>query len=200
MYLIACISVCAGSLRGCRERFRRTPSTCVCQAAAASSTNDDAIAVSSADFRNVSLSAWSKKVSRSPVTDTLCLLCPPPDVGPGGASSNTAIRPSVCLYVPWRSCPRHAGCLQLSHRRRLPKMCGLRTRPRTDVDPPRVELPSAGGGILCRRLRGDNLLIKARSHSCDSTELNCIGNESAPTIQYWHSAGSLGWPYPMLKY
>jgi len=23
-------------------------------------------------------------------------------------------------------------------------MCGLRTRPRTDVDPPRVELPSAG--------------------------------------------------------
>jgi len=25
-------------------------------------------------------------------------------------------------------------------------MRGLRTRPRTDVDPPRVELPSAGGG------------------------------------------------------
>ena len=24
-------------------------------------------------------------------------------------------------------------------------MCGLRTRPRTDVDPPRVELTSAGG-------------------------------------------------------
>ena len=24
-------------------------------------------------------------------------------------------------------------------------MCGVRTRPRTDVDPPRVELPSAGG-------------------------------------------------------
>ena len=24
-------------------------------------------------------------------------------------------------------------------------MCGLLTRPRTDVDPPRVELPSAGG-------------------------------------------------------
>ena len=24
-------------------------------------------------------------------------------------------------------------------------MCGLRTRPRTDVDPPRVELPSAAG-------------------------------------------------------
>ena len=95
MYLIACISVCAGSLRGCRERFRRTPSTCVCQAAAASSTNDDAIAVSSADFRNVSLSAWSKKVSRSPVTDTLCLLCPPPRRRAG--RGHQAIPRSVCL-------------------------------------------------------------------------------------------------------
>jgi len=27
-------------------------------------------------------------------------------------------------------------------------MCGLRTRPRTDVDPPRVELPSSGGGHI----------------------------------------------------
>ena len=45
-----------------------------------------------------------------------------------------SVRPSV----PRRSCLgcRHAGCLQLSHRR-PPEMCGLRTRPRTDVDPPR---------------------------------------------------------------
>ena len=45
---------------------------------------------------------------------------------------------SVCLSVTWRSCLgyRHAGCLQLSHRR-PPEMGGLRTRPRTDVDPPR---------------------------------------------------------------
>jgi len=45
---------------------------------------------------------------------------------------------SVRLFVPWRSCLgyRHAGCLQLSHRR-PPEICGLRTRPRTDVDPPR---------------------------------------------------------------
>ena len=35
-------------------------------------------------------------------------------------------------------------------------MCGLRTRPRTDVDPPRVELPSAGS-ISYRRHWGDNL-------------------------------------------
>jgi len=49
------------------------------------------------------------------------------------------------LSVPWRSCHRcaaalryrHAGCLQLS-------VGGLRTHLRTDVDPPRVELPSAG--------------------------------------------------------
>ena len=35
---------------------------------------------------------------------------------------------SVRLSVPWRSCQwcRHAGCLQLSHRR-PPEMCGLRT-------------------------------------------------------------------------
>ena len=50
---------------------------------------------------------------------------------------------SVRLSVPWRSClgNRHAGCLQLSHRR-PPEMCGLRTRPPTDVDPPRFLPPS----------------------------------------------------------
>jgi len=32
-------------------------------------------------------------------------------------------------------------------------MCGLRTRPRTDVDPPRVKLLSAEGGISSRRRR-----------------------------------------------
>jgi len=44
---------------------------------------------------------------------------------------------SVRLPVPWRSCLgyRHAGCLQLSHRRPS-EMYGLRTRPRMDLDPP----------------------------------------------------------------
>jgi len=37
--------------------------------------------------------------------------------------------------------------LSLSHRL-PPEMRGLRTRPRTDVYPPRVELPSAAGGIM----------------------------------------------------
>jgi len=45
---------------------------------------------------------------------------------------------SVRLSVRWRSCLGYslAGCLQLSHCR-PPEMCGLLTRPRTDVDPPR---------------------------------------------------------------
>ena len=49
-----------------------------------------------------------------------------------------AIQRSVSLSVPWHSCLGygHAGCPQLSHRR-PPEMCGLWTRPRTDVDPPR---------------------------------------------------------------
>jgi len=37
-------------------------------------------------------------------------------------------------------------------------MCGLRTRPRTDVDPPRVELSSADGEHIVSPPRGDNLL------------------------------------------
>ena len=54
------------------------------------------------------------------------------------------IERSVHLSVPWRSCLgyRHAGCLQLCHQR-PPEMCGLRTCPWMDVDPPRF-LPLAG--------------------------------------------------------
>jgi len=56
--------------------------------------------------------------------------------------------------VLWRSCLsyRHVGCLRLS-RRRPPEMCGLRTRPRTDVDPPRFLDLTAVGGIFSRRPR-----------------------------------------------
>jgi len=70
------------------------------------------------------------------------LLCSPPY---RGTFRNCAIR----LSVPWRSCLgyRHASCLQLSHRR-PPEMCGLRTRPRTDVDPPRFLL---GSETICHR-------------------------------------------------
>ena len=87
------------------------------------------------------------------------LLCHPRRGRIGGVLSDNAICPSV----PGRSCRRraaslgykHAGCLQLSQRR-PPEMCRLQTRPRTDVDPLRVELPAAGayrlaapGAITC---------------------------------------------------
>jgi len=63
-----------------------------------------------------------------------CLTTPPPYRGHFG------IARYVRLSVPWRSCLgyRHAGCLQLSHRR-PPETCGQRTRPRTDVDPPQCQ-------------------------------------------------------------
>jgi len=95
------------------------------------------------------------------------LLCPHP-------RWNFGIARSVRMSVSWRCCLgyRHAGCLQLSHRR-PPEMCGL--RPRTDVDPPRVLDPwtdadglnggetichsrtAIGGAISSRRPRGDTL-------------------------------------------
>ena len=59
------------------------------------------------------------------------LLCP----RPRGAFWNNSIRPSVCPMAQLHRL-RNAGCLQLSHRQ-PPEMCRLRTRPRTDADPPR---------------------------------------------------------------
>jgi len=57
---------------------------------------------------------------------------------PRGALSDTVISPFVCLSHGAAACLgyRHAGCLQLSHRR-SPEMCKLWTRPQTEVDPPR---------------------------------------------------------------
>jgi len=73
------------------------------------------------------------------------------------------VRLSVRLSVPWRSCLgyRHAGCLQLSHRRPA-EMCGLRTRPRTDVDPPRFLPPSnchRRGGNIVSPIQGRYLVL-----------------------------------------
>ena len=50
-------------------------------------------------------------------------------------------------------------------------MCGRRTRPRTDVDQQRVELPSPGG-ISSRRPRGDNLFTSYRTHLNELTKLD----------------------------
>ena len=67
-------------------------------------------------------------------------------------------------------------------------MGGLRTRSRTDVDPPRVELPSAGG-ISSRRPRGDNLFT---AYELNWTEpqfwtlaLRC---DSQPTFTFTHDS------------
>ena len=80
---------------------------------------------------------------------------------------------SVCpIIIIKRSCLgyRHAGCLQVSHRR-PPEMCGLRTRPRTDVDPPRffytVQLSSAGGGHIVSPPAGRYLVFMRTSASFD---------------------------------
>ena len=61
------------------------------------------------------------------------------------ALSDTAID-VVCLSVSL-SQPR-LSARWLPAAGRPPEICGLRTRPRTDVDPPRVELPSAARGHI----------------------------------------------------
>jgi len=68
---------------------------------------------------------------------------------PYGVLSDTAVRTSVC---PMAQLSQAMGTLVACS----VAMCGLWTRPRTNVDPPRVKLPSAGG-ISSRRSRGDNL-------------------------------------------
>ena len=85
-----------------------------------------------------------------------------------GALSDTAIRPSLYLSVCLSQPRLQARWLPAAGR--PPEMCGLRTRPRTDVDPPRVELPStAGGGHIVSA--GDNLLLLllCNSHCTESS-------------------------------
>jgi len=68
------------------------------------------------------------------------------------ALSDIAVRPSVCPS-PRRTAARDLSCTLAACSL---AMCGLRTRPRTNVDPPRVELPSAGH-IVSPPPRGDTL-------------------------------------------
>jgi len=72
-----------------------------------------------------------------------------------GVLSNTAIRPSIRMSIPALGVqlPWAIGTLAACSL----ATCGLRIRPRTDVDPPRVELPRAEGISSCRP-RCDNLL------------------------------------------
>ena len=87
----------------------------------------------------------------------------PPQAPLYGAFWNSAIRPSVRLSVPWRSCLgyRHAGCLQLSHRRPLPDPSadGRRSAAIFAID----ELPSAAGGDIVSPPPGRYLVDTGRS-------------------------------------
>ena len=90
-----------------------------------------------------------------------------PDLGGGHSGIARSNIRHIRLPVPWRSCLgyRHTGCLQLSHRW-SPEMCGLRTRPRMDVDPPRFLPPSN-----CHR-RGAYRLAAPGAIPCSNTNLN----------------------------
>ena len=108
------------------------------------------------------------------------LLCPRPAGGHFGTAR------SVRLSVPWRSCLgyRHAGCLQLSHR--LPsETCGLRTRPRTDVDKPRLRhrRTAIGGGHTVSPPPGRYLVLRTNSfysaaECCDEHVCPYVGHMS----------------------
>jgi len=89
-----------------------------------------------------------------------------PDLGGHSGIARSNIR-HIRLPVPWHSCLgyRHTGCLQLSHRW-SPEMCGLRTRPRMDVDQLRF-LPSSN----CHR-RGAYRFAAPGAIRCSNTNLN----------------------------
>jgi len=69
--------------------------------------------------------------------DLLCHRC-------RGSLSDTAIRLSVCLSHGAAALGAQLPLAIHALAAHSLAMCGLRTRPRTDVDPPRVELASAG--------------------------------------------------------
>ena len=93
----------------------------------------------------------------------------------GGALSDTAIRLSVRLSVPWRSCPRraaalgyrHASCLQLNHvRTAIPSADGRRSAAsRIAIDGRHIVSPPPGGdNLLCPQLQY-NIILMSRTRS-----------------------------------
>ena len=87
---------------------------------------------------------------------------------------------SVRLSVPRRSCLgyRHAGWLQLSHRR-PPGMCGLRTRPRTDVDPPRfLDRTAIDGGAGAYRLAAPGAIPCSHCLFCTQRNRRAVRNRT----------------------
>ena len=111
--------------------------------------------------------------SMLPAIDILNLIMPRPR---GHFEIAPSVRLSVCLSVPRRSYLgyTHGGCLQLSHCRPS-EMCGLRTRPRTDVDLPRFLDRTAIGGDIgpsSRRLGAILCLLGDRSDAASGYHFN----------------------------
>jgi len=96
--------------------------------------------------------------TESDIYDCVVLLCPR---RMRGALSDTANRPSVCPRALGTHLSEAIGTLAACSL----TMCGLRTRPRTDVGPPRVKLPSAAGGHTSCRRPGSNNLFYMYDHS-----------------------------------
>ena len=80
-----------------------------------------------------------------------------------------SVRPSVCptAQLPRLQARWLAACSTATAR--PSELCGLRTRPRTDVDPPRFLARTAiGGGISSRSPRGD--ILSHEPVGCKSSE------------------------------
>ena len=103
------------------------------------------------------------------------------------AARHFEIARSVRLSVPWRSCLgyRHAGCLQLSHRR-PPEMCGLQTRPRTDADPSRFVPPSNCHRQGAYRLAAPGRYLVSGASTGIPVDAACLQNVS------WDKNAALG--------
>ena len=102
-------------------------------------------------------------------------------------SVRLSVRPSVC---PMAQLPRlnniiNVRYLQLSHRR-PPLMCGLRIRPRTDVDPPRFLPPSN-----CHRRGAYRLCVWVKSESNGSVA--AWATTVAESHTHTHTHGETEW-------
>ena len=93
------------------------------------------------EFMHADSNICHTSVCSATVISPAVVIMPPPYGG--RALSDTTIRTPVCLShgAADEAIGTLAAC-SLATARRPPQMCGLRTRLRTDVDPPRFLLPS----------------------------------------------------------
>ena len=109
----------------------------------------------------------------------------------GGAFWNCAIRLFVCPVAQLPIGYRHAGCPQLSHRQ-PPEMWGLRTHPRTGVDPPRFLNRDAIGGGISSRLCFDRLGVLSLLYNLQRIYRLNVGSSFLTFFQKsWRKRGPL---------